>query len=151
MKAEATVKILNRALSLEYAGIIQYSQNAQLVQGLHREIYHDLFKKLSEECLDHAGKVGRWIVLLDSIPTVEPAAIKQTTDLNEMLRNALELEREAYETYAEALKTAQDNPALRLFLEEMVYDEYLQVDEFEKILGKKNFQASAKEARTHKS
>jgi bacterioferritin len=145
MKHEAIVKVLNRALSAEYAGIIQYLQNAQLVQGLNRELYEELFKKLSQECLTHAGKVGRWIVLLGSVPTVEPGPIKQTTDLNEMLRCGIELERTAYNTYVEALKTAEDNPPLRFFLEEMAYDEFMQIDEFERLLGTKTFSVPVKE------
>jgi bacterioferritin len=145
MKTEAAVKVLNRALSVEYAGIIQYLQNAQLVQGLNRELYEELFKKLSQECLTHASKVGRWIVLLGSVPTVEPGAIKQTTDLNEMLRCAIELEREAYNTYVEALKAAGENPPLRFFLEEMAYDEFMQIDEFERLLATKTFNVPTKE------
>jgi bacterioferritin len=145
MKTEAAVKVLNRALSLEYAGIIQYLQNAQLVQGLNRDLYESLFKKLSEESLNHASKVGRWIVLLGSVPTVEPGPIKQTADLNEMLRYGIELEKEAYETYVEALKAAGDNPPLRFFLEEMAYDEYMQIDEFERMLSTKAFTMPAKE------
>jgi len=147
MDPQAAIRVLNRALSIEYAGVIQYLQDAFLVQGPYREVHENFFRKMSEESWKHAGKVGRWVVLLNGIPTLEPAAIKQSTDLTEMLRQGLELEREAHKIYLETLTVAADDPALRFFIEEMVHDERLAIEEFEKLLGQKALTIIAKEVK----
>jgi bacterioferritin (cytochrome b1) len=143
MKAQETIKALNHALRCEYAGIIQYLQSAQLVQGNEREVHDSFFKKMSKECWDHAHRVGRWLVVLNSVPSVEPGPIRQSADLTEMLRYGYELEREAEAAYLEAHAGAGENAALRFFLEEMVQDEHLHIDEFEMLLGTKKLAGAA--------
>lgn len=147
MDAQAAIRVLNRALALEYAGVIQYVQAAVLVQGPQRELHASFFRDQSESAWKHAQRVSRWIVLLNGLPTVEPAPIKQSTDLTEMLRQGLELEREAHKTYLEAHRVADDEPALRFFVEEMIHSERLDIDEFEKLLGQKTVMVAAKEVR----
>jgi len=139
--------VLNRALSLEYAGVIQYLQDAFLVQGPYREVHENFFKGMSEGAWKDAGKLGQWVVLLNGIPTLEPAPIKQSTDLTEMLRQGLELEREAHKIYLEALTVVSEDPALRLFVEAMVQDHRLHIDQFEKLLGQKTLAVATKEVK----
>jgi bacterioferritin len=145
MDPQAVIRVLNRALSLEYAGIIQYLQAAVLVQGPNRELHRSFFGEQSESSRRHAQTVSRWVVLLNGLPTVEPGPIRQSTDLTEMLRQGLELEQEAHRVYLEALGVAGDDPALRFFIEEMVHDERLDIDEFEKLLGQKTISVPVKE------
>jgi bacterioferritin len=139
------IQVLNRALSLEYAAVIQYLQDASLIQGSYRQLHEGFFRKMSEESWRHAGTLARWVVLLNGVPTVEPGPIRQSTDLTEMLRQGLDLEREAHRTYLEALTVAGDDPALRFFVEEMVHDERLHIDELEKLLGQKSLTVAARE------
>src|SRR3712207_5280570 len=100
---------LNRVLSLELAGIIQYMQHSFLVTGQEREVFRKFFRDLSEESQDHATLLGDKIVALGGVPTVEPGEIRQSTDLSEMLRRDLELERTAMEAYVAAWKACTDN------------------------------------------
>ena len=46
---------LNRVLSLELAGVIQYLQHSFLVTGPEREVFREFFRGLSGEARDHAG------------------------------------------------------------------------------------------------
>ncbi|HBZ68923.1 MAG TPA: hypothetical protein DEP35_03920 [Deltaproteobacteria bacterium] len=147
MKLEEAVKALSRALRCEYAGVIQYLQNAQLIQGSERNLHAKFFKDLSKECWKHAAKVGKWLVVLNSVPGVEPAPVKQSMKLTEMFRHGLELEREAYGAYLEAHSAAREEAALRFFIEEMIHDERLHIDQFEKLLEMKKLAVAAKEAR----
>jgi bacterioferritin len=147
MKGQEAIKALNHALRCEYAGVIQYLQAAQLIQGPDRNLHEDFFKKMSEECWKHAAKVGKWLVVLNSIPSVEPAPVKQSTELTEMFRHGLELEREAQTAYLDAHAAAGDDAALRFFIEEMVQNERLHIDEFEKLLGIKKLGVATKELR----
>lgn len=145
MDPQSAIRVLNRALSLEYAGVIQYLQAAALVQGPQREVHARFFRDQSESAWKHAQRVGHWIVLLNGLPTVEPAPIRQSTDLTEMLRQGLELERETHRAYLDALGLVADEPALRFFVEEMVHDERLGIEQFERLLGLKTVTVAARE------
>ena len=93
------VENLNKALSLELSGVIQYTQHSFLVTGVEREVYKEFFRDQAEEAHDHVEMLGDKIVALGGIPTVEPAMIRQATALTEMLKQDLELEREAMAAY----------------------------------------------------
>src|SRR5215210_1236870 len=95
MASQELVDNLNRALGLELASVIQYMQHSFLVTGAEREVYRAFFHDQSEEAHGHARTLGDKIVALGGVPTVEPGMIMQSTDLNEMLKQDLALEREA--------------------------------------------------------
>ena len=92
---------------------MQYTQHSFLVQDLWREVYAPLFQKSAEESLGHARLIGDKIVALGGIPTVERNEVRQTTDLQEMLRSDLEFERGAVKHYGEALDLCEENAPLR--------------------------------------
>jgi len=147
MNSEAMINHLNKAISLEYGGAIQYAQNSVLLQGTYRELHSEFFSKMSDDCFNHARKIGGYVVALGGIPTVEPAPIKQTTDLHEMLKLALEIETEALATYSQGVDMADDNVPFRVMLEDMSLEEFDNQVELQKILDKLSLQipASARE------
>jgi bacterioferritin len=132
------VENLNRALSLELAAVIQYLQHSFLVTGTEREVYRSFFHDQSEEAQDHAKTLGDKIVALGGLPTVEPATIRQSTDLVEMLRQDLELEREGLKAYMAAWESCQDGDMpTRFLLEERISKEQLHIDELEKLTSER--------------
>jgi bacterioferritin len=147
MEPQPIIGALNRILSLEYAGVIQYSQHSFLVQDLFREVYADYFRDNSRECHGHAHQVGEMISGLGGVPTVEPASIRQATELTEMLQQDLALEQEALQAYLEAIDAAADHAPLRQMLEHIADDEQRAVWHLEKILRQKDFTLTAKEVR----
>jgi len=147
MDAQQAIAALNRGLSLEYAGVIQYLQQSFLVQDPLREVYADFFRDSSQSCHDHARQLGEMLVGLAGVPTAEPAPIKQSADLTEMLQQDLELEREALNAYLDAIKIVADDVPLRVMLERMAEDEQRHVWQLEKILKQKAFHLAAKEIR----
>lgn len=156
MDVQKMIDALNKSLSLEYAGVIQYSQQAFLLLGPEREYMEDFFRDKSKKTLDsHVERLGKKIVALGGLPTVEPATIRQAADLKEMLRQALELEREAQAAHHEALQLAQGNGpeeiALRFMLEELVEDEQRDIDALEMLLASKQPAVTAKEVRFKRS
>jgi bacterioferritin len=129
---------LNRALSLELAGVIQYSQHSYLVTGFEREVYKEFFRDQAEEAQKHAEFLGDKIVALGGIPTVEPAMIRQSIDLKEMLKQDLELEREAMEAYMTAWKACdEEDLPTKFWLEGQIADEQLHVEELEKLTSER--------------
>ena len=138
MAREELIENLNRALSLELAGIIQYSQHSYLVTGIEREIYKEFFRDQSEEARQHALFLGDKLVALGGVPTVEPAMIRQSTDLKEMLKLDLELEREALAVYMEAWDSCGDEDLpTRFWLEGQIAEEQLHVEELEKLTSER--------------
>lgn len=132
------IENLNRVLGLELAAVIQYMQHSFLVTGMEREVYRSYFRKQSEESHDHATTLGDKIVALGGLPTVEPGMIRQSTDLNEMLKQDLALEREALSAYMAAWESCKDDERpTRFQLEERIYQEQLHVDELEKLTSER--------------
>ena len=136
------VENLNKALSLELAGIIQYSQHSYLVTGTEREIFKGFFRDQAEEARDHAEVLGDKIVALGGIPTVEPAMIRQSVDVQEMLKQDLELEREAMAVYMAAWSSCDDNDLPQKFwLEGQISDEQMHIEELEKLTSERTAKA----------
>lgn len=142
MASANLVERLNRALSLELTAVIQYMQHSFLVTGTEREVYRSYFRKQSEESQDHATTLGDKIVALGGVPTVEPAMIRQSIDLKEMLQQDLALEREAMDAYMAAWEACtDDHRPVRFQLEERIYQEQLHIDELEKLTSERKASA----------
>jgi bacterioferritin (cytochrome b1) len=65
--------------------------------------------------------------------------IRQSADVQEMLKQDLELEREAIAAYMAAWASCDDNDLPQKFwLEERIADEQLHIEELEKLTGERN-------------
>jgi bacterioferritin len=138
MAREELIENLNQALSLELAGVIQYSQHSYLVTGVEREVYREFFRKQAEEAQDHAEFLGDKIVALGGVPTVEPSMIRQSIDLKEMLKQDLELEREAMNAYMSAWKSCDDEDLpTKFWLEGQIAAEEVHIEELEKLTSER--------------
>ncbi len=136
MDTQKVIETLNHAIALEHTAIMQYKQHALLVSGLWRKEYEGFFSDQSESALGHAHKFGQKIVALGGVPTVEMGApIRQSTDLEEMLHQDLELERAALQAYIDAHAMSEDNLPLRLMLENQIEAEQQDIEEIEMYLG----------------
>lgn len=136
------IENLNKALSLELAGVIQYSQHSYLVTGTDREVFREFFRDQAGEAKDHAEVLGDKIVALGGIPTVEPAMIRQSTDLKEMLKQDLELEREAMTAYMAAWASCgEEDLPQKFWLEGQISDEQMHVEELEKLTSERQAKA----------
>jgi len=136
------IRVLNEALSLEYTAVVQYNQNSMLLTGRDKALFEDFFKKNSRESLDHAKMWGDRIVYLGGVPKAELGAIRQSTNLTEMLQIGLETEQKAVETYTRAHSVCKHEPT-KYMLEEHIADEDKDVEEFQKYLGKVKIAESA--------
>lgn len=144
MAREELVENLNKALSYELAGVIQYSQHSYLITGPDREVFKDFFRDMAEEAQDHAEVLGDKVVALGGIPTVEPAMIRQSTELKEMLKQDLELEREAMAAYMAAWAACDDNDLPQKFwLEGQISDEQMHIEELQKLTSERTARVNA--------
>ena len=134
MDKSKVIEKLNEALRHEWTGVAQYSQAGFLVAGLWREVYSDMFFDSAKESFGHARMVGEKIVALGGVPTVERNPIKQSEDVLEMLKAALEFETKAVKVYTEALALAEGDRALVVWLEDLLNEEQEGVDKITRIL-----------------
>ncbi len=142
MAKEQLVENLNVALSYELAGVIQYSQHSYLVTGTDREVFKEFFREQAGEAQEHAETLGDKIVSLGGIPTVEPSMIRQSTDLKEMLKQNLNLEREAMAAYMAAWASCgEDDLPQKFWLEERIAGEQLHIEELEKLTSERQAKA----------
>lgn len=134
MATQQLIDNLNRALSLELAGVIQNLQHSFLLTGPDRQLFLDYFRDQSEEAQDHATRLGDKIVALGGLPTVEPALIRQAVEAKDMLQQALELEREAMAAYMAAWEACgNEHRATKFQLEGWIGDEQEHIEELEKL------------------
>ena len=133
---------LNKALSLELSGVIQYSHHSYLVTGIEREVYKEFFRDQAEEAQKHAEMLGDKIVALGGVPNVEPAMIRQSVDLKEMLKQDLELEREAMKAYMDAWTSCgEEELPTKFWIEGHIADEQLHIEELEKLTSERQAKA----------
>jgi len=136
MDANKVVVALNKAIALENTATLQYKQHALLVSGLWRKVFADFFAAEGKNSLEHALKFGQKVVALEGVPTVEVGGtVRQSTDVEEMLRQDLELEKETMQAYLEVCKLAEDDVALRTMLETHIESEQRDLEELEMYLG----------------
>ncbi len=135
MDAKKVIAALNKALALEHTAALQYKQHALLVNGLWRKVFADFFSSQSKGSLGHAEKFGQKVVALGGVPTVEIGTVHQATEVEEMLRQDLELEKDTMQGYLEAHTLAEDDVALRTMLETHIESEQRDIEELEMYLG----------------
>lgn len=128
------IEKLNEAIALELGALLQYNQYSQVITGRERLVWSDWLKEAADEALDHARRFASRVVALGGTPTVNPEPVKQTTDLQEMLQNSLDIERRAVQVYTEALALCEDHAGYRNLLEDQIDEETQDVEELEKLL-----------------
>jgi len=128
------IDLLNKALSIEYSAVIQYTQFAALLLREDRRLYREIFEDSAKESQGHALSVADWIVAIGGTPSVETPRFRQARDVTEMLRSALAIEREALETYRKAHAAIGEEGGLKYLIENRIIDEQEDVWELEKLL-----------------
>ena len=149
MASHKLIEALNKLVANEYAAFLQYLQQSFLVHGTQREVFHEFFEDASQEAVQHARLWGEKIVALGGIPTVEPGAVRQSRDLDEMLEHDLALERANLDDCLAALAHAEEEGevALRVMLEDHIVEETGDVEELEKLLSKQRIGVAERGAR----
>lgn len=131
MDTAKVIEALNKAVALEHAASIQYKQHALLVRGLWRKVFADFFFSESRSAQEHAYKFGHKIAALGGVPTIEVGTVHQSLDVEEMLQQDLDLERQALQAYYTSHTMAQDDIALRTMLETHIENEQRDIEELE--------------------
>ncbi len=130
---------LNKILELELAGVVRYTHYALMVFGYNRIPIVSWMRAQAEEGLVHAQQAGEMITHLGGHPSLAIGPLLETHkhDIGDILRESLELERAALETYKDLLSLVKDKSVLlEEYARRMISEEELHQGEVDKMLRK---------------
>lgn len=139
MDKAAVLKTLNRVMELELAGVVRYTHYALMVYGYNRLPIVGWMQKNADEGLQHARQAGELVTWLGGHPSlaIGPLLESHKHDIGDILRESLDLEREALKAYYELLDLAKDKDVrLEEYARDMIAEELAHQDEVDKMLRK---------------
>lgn len=132
------IKLLNRIMELELAGVVRYTHYSLMVYGYSRIPIVGWMKGNAQEGLTHARRAGEMVTLLGGHPSLEIGALLETEkhNIGDILRESLEHEQVALDAYYALLKLAQAGNSVLLeeYARELIVEEELHLDEVNKML-----------------
>jgi len=139
MSKEEVIKELNKALEIEHSAIIMYLHHAEFVKGLNAEPIIARLKEIASDEEKHRDMLRERIVVLGGIPSTKLSdlKIKQSDDINEMLKDELKEEKEAvllYRKILSMLKGPEDNETLHHEIYHLITGEQEHVEELQRLL-----------------
>jgi bacterioferritin len=133
------IRILNKILELELAGVVRYTHYALMVFGYNRIPIVSWLKSNGDESLAHAHKAGEFVTMLGGHPSLKIGPLLETEkhDIGDILRESLEQERSTLDAYYELLTISEGKSvALEEYAREMILLEEVHLDEVNKMLRK---------------
>lgn len=139
MKQNEVLKILNRIMELELAGVVRYTHYALMVYGFNRIPIVDWMQKNADEGLLHARQAGELVTWMGGHPSlaIGPLLESHKHDIGDILRESLEHENEALKAYYALLALVKDKDVrLEEYARDMISSELAHRDEVNKMLRK---------------
>jgi bacterioferritin len=136
---EKVVKLLNKILELELAGVVRYTHYSLMVFGYNRIPIIGWLREQANESLLHAGKAGELITHLGGHPSLSIGPLLETHnhDIGDILHESLEHEGMALQAYRDLLAAVEGTSVmLEEYAREMIYAEELHQGEVNKMLRK---------------
>jgi bacterioferritin len=134
------IKLLNKVMELELAGVVRYTHYSLMIFGYNRIPIVGWMKSNAEDGLVHAPRAGEMVTLLGGHPSLKIGSLLETEkhDIGDILRESLEHEQTALDAYYDLLKLAEDGKMVLLeeYAREMIVEEELHLDEVNKMLRK---------------
>ena len=135
-KAKA-IKLLNRVLESELAGVVRYTHYSLMVFGHNRIPIVKWLQEQAAEGLAHAQRAGEMVTLLGGHPSLGIGALLESHKhaVDDILRESKAHEEAALATYYEILELARDRSVLlEEYARELIVEEELHVDAVNKML-----------------
>src|SRR3982751_3787832 len=136
---QSAIKILNRILELELAGVVRYTHYSLMIFGYNRIPIVSWLKGNGDESMAHANKAGEFVTMLGGHPSLKIGPLLETHkhDIGDILRESLEQESSTLDAYYELLKIAEGKSvSLEEYAREMILLEEMHLDEVNKMLRK---------------
>ena len=141
MNKDAVLKMLNRILELEMAGVVYYTHYALMVYGHNRIPIVDWLHNQANEGLAHARLAGELVTWLGGHPSlaIGPLLETHTHDIGDILRESLAHEAEILKDYYELLDLVKGQDVrLEEYARDLIVAETVHKDAVNKMLRKPN-------------
>ena len=135
----AAVAQLNKILELELAGVVRYTHYSFTVYGYNRIPIVAWMREQAQEALVHAQEAGELITHLGEHPSLAIGPLLETEkhDIDDILRESLEHERAALDSYRGLLEMAQGrSPLLEEYAHRLIVAEERHQGKVDKMLRK---------------
>lgn len=132
------IKLLNKIMELELAGVVRYIHYSLMIYGYNRIPIVDWMKSNAQEGLTHAHRAGELVTLLGGHPSLNIGSLLETEkhDIGDILRESMEHEQAALDAYYKLLKLAERGSSVLLeeYARELIVEEETHLDEVNKML-----------------
>lgn len=131
------VRVLNRILELELAGVVRYMHYSFMIYGHHRIPIVKWLRDQSTESMDHATQAGEHVTNLGGHPSLQIGELLETHKhgVDEILAESLEHEGEGLEAYHDLLALVEGrNIMLEEYARDMIAAEQAHQHEIQKMM-----------------
>jgi bacterioferritin len=131
------VKLLNRILEEELAGVVRYTHYSFMIFGYNRIPIVSWFRSEASISLDHAHQAGELLTHLGEHPSLAIGHLLETHrhNISEILSECLEAERTALELYKALLAEVQGKSImLEEYARKLIFEEEMHAGEVDKML-----------------
>jgi bacterioferritin len=135
----AVVTLLNKILEDELAGVVRYTHYSLMVFGHSRIPIISWLRDQATTGLAHAHAAGELVTHFGEHPSLKVGTLLETHkhEINDILRESLEVEKTATEMYKELLELVRDKSVLlEEYARRMIAEEELHCGEVIKMLRK---------------
>lgn len=137
VNTEETIKILNKILETELAGVVRYMHYSLMVFGYNRIPIVSWLREQSNESLTHAQEAGELITHLGGHPSLGIGHLLESYnhDIGDILRESLAHEKEALNLYRDLLNEVEGKSVmLEEYSRRMIFEEETHLGEVDKML-----------------
>ncbi|MBS3953500.1 MAG: bacterioferritin [Methylomicrobium sp.] len=136
---DAVIKVLNKILEAELAGVVRYTHYALMIVGYNRIPIVSWMRSQATESLAHANEAGELITHLGGHPSLGIGALLETHrhDIGTILTESLEHEALALAEYNNLLELVNGhNVLLEEYARRMIAQEEMHLGDVRKMLTK---------------
>lgn len=133
------VEVLNKILALELAGVVRYTHYSLMIYGYNRIPIVSWLRGEATISIDHAQQAGEMITAMGEHPTLAIGPLLETHnhDIGDILKESMEIEREALKCYKELLGLVRDySVTLEEYARKLIFEEEMHEAEVDKMLRK---------------
>lgn len=135
----AAIKLLNRILELELAGVVRYTHYSFMVYGYSRIPIVSWLRAEATTAMAHAHEAGELVTTLGEHPSLAIGPLLETHnhDIGDILRESLQHEEEALGVYSDLLELVEGKSVLlEEYARRMIAQERMHLGEVDKMLRK---------------
>jgi len=134
------ISALNRSRSAELSAIMQYMGHHYEANGMDALAVKDIFRQSAMDEMRHAEMIAERVAYLGGIPTLKVDPVKRGGTLKQMLKDDLDLEKNAIKRYRQQIGLAEKlkDYTTRRMLEDILIEEESHADTGQSLLATGN-------------